>query len=277
MRTKIEQQFQGFLLTPPLWLNKELFSLKQFHYPRVNIPGEDLITSLLPGLKTNYVLGKRMESYFGLGLILSKEYAVVGNNLQIINNGVTLGEIDFLLHNVEIEKPLHVEVVFKFYIYDPSFKEELERWIGPNRKDTLLQKVSKLQNKQLPLLFREESSGVLKDLNISLDGIQQEVCFKASLFIPGKLKGYQFPEINNLCIAGSWISMGDFTQTDYGDFEFYLPVKQDWPIPPQYNKLWKPYSDITEEIAAKLQKKTSPLVWIKKPDATYERMFIVWW
>ena len=40
-----------------------------------------------------------------------------------------------------LSKILHLELVYKFYLYDKNLGEkEIERWIGPNRSDSLLEK-----------------------------------------------------------------------------------------------------------------------------------------
>ena len=36
------------------------------------------------------------------------------------------------------DKYIHIEMQYKFYLYDESFENEIDRYIGPNRNDTLV-------------------------------------------------------------------------------------------------------------------------------------------
>ena len=108
------------------------------------------------------VLGKRAEIFFAEAIRQSSHYDLIAQNLQLIHNKQTLGEFDFFLKEQNTQQSLHVELVYKFYVYDSSFKQQLDRWIGPNRKDSLLKKIEHIKSHQFPLLFREESQELLQ-------------------------------------------------------------------------------------------------------------------
>ncbi len=100
------------------------------------------------------------------------------------------------------KKPIHLEIIYKFYLYDSSVGEsEIEHWIGPNRRDSLLQKLNKLKDKQLPLLYSKECLTYLETLKLTASEIDQQLYFKAQLFVPLKEYGNKFSLINNECIA----------------------------------------------------------------------------
>ena len=81
-----------------------------------------------------------------------KEIKILAENVQIQNEKTTVGEIDCILTTAK--KPVHLEIIYKFYLYDKSVgTNELEHWIGPNRRDSLVSKLNKLKDKQLPLLY----------------------------------------------------------------------------------------------------------------------------
>ena len=166
MNNRIKEQLLGFLNTPPLWKDHDLFDLLQFPFP--DPPVTELLNSRveIPGLETNFVLGKRMEIFFDHLLKNSEKYEVIGKNLQIFQGKLTLGELDFLIKNMENNTFHHIELVYKFYVYDSSYENELERWIGPNRRDSLLQKIEKLNQRQFPILFKPESKKLLSELNL---------------------------------------------------------------------------------------------------------------
>ncbi len=267
------RQWQGFLDTPPLWVSSSYFPFPQF------LPEEKIIPENLPELRVpaNLVLGKRIERYFKFFIKNFSEEKVLAENIQIISNKITLGELDFILKNENTGKTSHIEVVYKFYLYEPDFKKEAERWIGPNRKDSLVKKISKLKNKQFPLLYRKETEPLLKRLNITLEEIEQKVLFKANLFVPFSMLENDFPLINNECIRGYWIRFPDFSESSFGNFQFLSPKKPDWPTDPKYNTQWVPFGKIIPEIQQLVQQEKSPLVWIKINATEFARIFIVWW
>jgi hypothetical protein len=97
MEKRLELQFQGFLTTPPLWFKKDLFNLPQFEFPKAPQLSKEEILTRSPSLLTNFVFGKRAESFFDLALTHSDRFQVIAKNIQIQREKITLGEIDFLI------------------------------------------------------------------------------------------------------------------------------------------------------------------------------------
>lgn len=269
-------QFKGFLSTPPLWKGV-LFNLQQFHFPGVKLPDHLIPEDELPDLKKTFVLGKRAESFFELAINLSNEYTGLAGGIQINQQGITLGEIDFLLEEKKTGRILHIELVYKYLLYDPAYQIEEERWIGPNRKDSLLKKIDRMREQQLPLLHLPETLRQLQKHGIQATGARQEVCFLGSLFLPKHLINIEIPLINRECIAGYWIHANAFTGSGYTESLFYTPKKPDWPIDPKDQKEWFTYEVIMELIVVFLAERRSPLVWMKTKEQNFERFFIVWW
>ena len=263
--------------TPPLWKNEDVFGLQQFEFPKYSFPEAIDLQKALPGLETNYVLGKRMERFFEFLLNCSTNIKVLKSNIQIQQEKITLGEIDFLAKDIFLDQNHHIELVYKFYVYDPSYENELERWIGPNRKDSLLQKIEKLKQRQFPILFNVEAKEHLSLLNLKAEDLTQSVCFKASLFIPKGIQFKQSLQLNENCISGIWLHFEEFTSEEYSGYNYYIPKKQDWSVQPEFSENWFSYSEIKKEILVQHKTKKSPLVWIKKNNFEFERMFVVWW
>ena len=228
-------------------------------------------------ISPNLVLGKRAEVFFAEAIKQSSTYEVIAQNLQLIHENQTLGEFDFFLKEKSTQQLIHTELVYKFYVYDPSFENELDRWIGPNRKDTLLKKVEHLKSHQFPLLYREESTTLIQQQEIELGKIEQQVCFLANLFVPKSLLQHQFEFINNDCILGYWLHEHEFTEAEYGEFQFYSPKKPDWPVEPQHHQDWKSFHEILKDAKYLLQHQKAALIWMKKDEYTFERFFVVWW
>ena len=222
------------------------------------------------------VLGKQMESIFEYIISHGQEYEILDKNVQIHENKITLGEIDFLLEEKKSGCFFHVEMAYKFYLFDPSLSG-LEGWIGPNRRDSLLQKVQKLQNKQFPLLYHPLTENYLHSLGISSSQCEQKVCFKAWLFLPKNHMNYDFSDLNPDCIAGYWISSAEFCEDEYRTRRYLCPPKKDWPLPPEKGENWLSFSEVWKQVQLLLQKKKSPLLWMKTEESTYERIFVVFW
>ena len=276
MNQQIKEQLVGFINTPVLWNNSDLFNLRQFQFPFYT--ENDVLNSAahIPELSSNFVLGKRMEIFFDHLLIHSKRFEVIAKNVQIYRDKVTLGELDFLIKDLQKDSVHHVELVYKFYLFDPE-KEDAAGWIGPNRKDSLLQKISRLKTHQLPLLHSEETIKILKSYGLKEKEIEQQVCFKATLFIPKGFKTSAFQEVNKPCIAGYWIRFKDFSYSEFGKHLFYAPKKQDWPIDPSKNMEWNFYPEFLKQVQGFINDKRSPLVWMKNENGGFERFFVVWW
>jgi len=198
----------------------------------------------------------------------------LAENIQIKRDKVTIGEIDCLLKHKHT--PIHLEIIYKFYLYDESVgNSELEHWIGPNRKDSLIEKVTKLKNKQLPLLYKPETEQVINQLNLNIEEIQQQVYFKAQLFVPYRMLGMPLRIINNQCIQGYYLHFNDLTQLS--SYTFHIPTKLNWLTQVHDDVTWMTYNESITLIKKSINQQRAPLCWLKKPDGNLEKFFVVWW
>lgn len=264
----LKAQFEGFYNTPALF--ETLNDISQFEFETIDYKKYDYanfkILQKLP-------LGKRVEYFFEEYINLSSRYNLIHKNMQVINNKNTLGEIDFILYDKKRELYLHSELVYKFYLYDDSFKEEINKYIGPNRDDTLLKKLEKLSTKQFPLLFRDETKNYI---DIDLKNVYQNSCFKANIFLPYKKK-VSVSLINKSCIKGFHLNINEFLNLpEFKEYKYFLPHRYDWILNPSLNTKWKEFDEIKEELQAFLDLKKSPLVWLKSQD-DYKVFFVTWW
>ncbi len=273
----IKEQYFGFLNSKPLWKSDALnLGFSQFEFEKES-NNTILANHIIIDIKDNEVLGKRIEHFFEYLINCSKRYQLVSKNLQVFKDKTTIGELDFLLKDLQKEKTIHIELVYKFYIYDPDIKDELSRWIGPNRKDSLLQKFEKLKNKQLPLLYKSETELILEELQLKSKDIEQKVCYLSNLFVPVSYIGKTIPIINNTCIVGFWIKKIEFTQEKYSTYRFNIPQKKNWVIAPKYCNTWLTFDEIKESLELSILQKKSPLLWMKSNEDLYHRFFITWW
>lgn len=260
----IQQQYQGFIDTPLLWTNT-FYGLQQLQLPTIN-------TTVYSGnLTKNPRLGKRVESFVSCYLQQVDSIQIVHENIQIQKENRTIGEIDCILF--QDDTPVHLEIVFKFYLYDATVgTTEIEHWIGPNRNDSLEQKIEKLSAKQLPLLFRKETR---KYIDIDINKTQQKVFFKAQLFVPYSNNNVVFEQLNSACVCGFYIYQHELER--FSTSKFYIPAKIDWLLEPHKNVDWLSFETFNQTTSDVLAQKKSPLCWIKQPNGEISKFFLVWW
>lgn len=261
----LQDKFKEVVRTPHLWKGN-LLGLSQLIIPTLDVDAYPEANHPL-----NLRLGKQIESFVDHQLQQTRNVSIIEKNLQIIHQKRTLGEIDFLI--TQNNQPIHLEVVYKFYLYNPSVgHNELEHWIGPNNKDCLVYKLEKLKNKQLPLLYKAETKSYLNALNVDLDTIKQYVYFKAQLFIPYESLKTEFEYINTACIKGFYITIDQLHQ--FNQYSFYLPRKHDWISPIPLDLKWIDYSAFNTQIKVCEQKKQAPLCWLKSPEGKLSKCFV---
>ncbi|MDX8553027.1 DUF1853 family protein [Tenacibaculum sp. 1B UA] len=264
----LQLQYEGFLKTPFLWHGKGVFDLEQ--YPTLITQ----TTSFKQEITQKLRLGKLVERFVSFELNQDGSVLILAENIQIQREKITVGELDCLLF--KNKNPIHLEIVYKFYLYDVSVgNAEIEHWIGPNRRDSLIQKLTKLQEKQLPLLYSHYTKSYLDELKLNVDEIVQQVYFKAQLFVPLRNFGKNFKQINNECIYGFYIYLKELPQ--FSDCKFYIPNKHNWLVNPHSNIDWLTFETFQNKLSQYLNEENAPLCWLKKPNGELFKFFVVWW
>ena len=267
MANMLQKRYEGFLKTPCLWKNNAVYNLEQFE-----------ITSKLQKIDIdvdeNLRLGKYVERLVSFELKQKEDISILAENIQIQHNKITLGELDCLLF--KNNKPIHLEIIYKFYLYDNSVgSSEIEHFIGPNKKDSLLEKLTKLKKKQLPLLYSNECLEYLKSINLKAEETEQQVYFKAQLFVPFSNQNIELQKINKDCVVGFYVNQKELEQ--FTDCKFYIPNKKDWLLIPHQNVNWLNFHQFKENSKEYLERQFSPLCWFKFKNRTIKKVFFVWW
>lgn len=263
----IQLQYQGYFNSALLWKTSNLLDLIQLEVPEQST---SLCTEFIPD---NLRLGKRVERFVSSELQQLPEIEILKENIQIQDGKITIGELDCLLTRHDI--PFHLEIVYKFYLYDSSVgSSEFEHWIGPNRNDSLIKKLDKLKNKQLPLLYKEQTKALLDDLQLNVNEIKQRVYFKAQLFVPYKTT-IKFELLNKECLTGFYIHFSKLTPL--ANAKFHIPSKTDWLIQVHSNVTWLNFNQFKSVVTLLYKNQTSPLCWVKLPKGTIQKFFVVWW
>ena len=265
-------QYEGFLNTNDL-LIKPISSVISAFEMDVN----KLADIPLAEIPDNIVLGKRIEYLFHSYIEQSARYELIEKNIQVIKDKITIGELDFILKDNEKNKVLHVELVCKFYLFVRG-KDELSSWIGPNNNDSLVNKLGKLETKQFPLLKNDRTIEILRNLDLNVGEIVQQVCFLGNVFLPYHSKEMSIASVNEDCVVGWWLNLKDFMRSDFDSSKFKLPKKKDWLVTPDDSIVdWLSFDEFIIELNVFHEKKKSPLCWLDLGDGVYERFFIVWW
>lgn len=261
----IQKRFEGFLQTPNLWKKNTVFGLHQFEL-------SNKISKISIEINEKLRLGKYIE-YFVFYQLRQQNYNLLLQNTQIQSDKITIGELDCIASkNAQL---IHLEIIYKFYLYDVTLgATEIEHCIGPNRKDSLVEKLNKLKAKQLPLIYSKACKPYLDQINISSTYITQNVCFKAQLFLPFDTE-HELHLLNKGCVSGYYIHFSKLHV--FKGCKFFVPIKKDWIVVPHLHVNWLTFDDFNEVAKNYYQKKYSPLCWVKQQNGEIIKLFVVWW
>jgi hypothetical protein len=225
-------------------------------------------------LPTKLRLGHLVEKIVSELIKLSTNYKLLYENVQLIEDKKTVGEIDYLIENKNTNQLIHLELAYKFYLFDPTISpESINNWIGPNRNDSLINKLEKLKDLQFPLLYKKSTQSKFKE--IETDKVIQALCLLVSLYIPYKYKG-TFNPVYEKAIKGYYINFENFIDLNNSEKVYYIPSKKEWGMDPSENEVWTGFNGIEKNINDSIKEKKSPLCWQKHNDS-YISFFIVWW
>ncbi len=171
-------------------------------------------------------LGKQFEDYIAFWLSYHPDFELVARNAVVSDSQRTLGEFDFLYHDLRNQRALHLEVACKFYL-SVSNASAAHTFVGPSGLDRLDVKIEKL-NAQLQLSNLPEGTTFLNALNFKNPKRQVLV------------KGYIFHHYSNLLRAvapigvtrnycAGWYMFANEAVDRFQDEAKWLPLpKSDW-------------------------------------------------
>ncbi|WP_194850460.1 DUF1853 family protein [Nonlabens antarcticus] len=276
----------AFYQTASFW-SGELAGVKQFQLSHLDLSHlkESPDSINLPDIPAETVLGKRAESFFQFCVEQSSNYNVILANEQIFRGKATIGELDFILEERASKKLIHVELVYKFYIYEPSKQYrsdflsaiqnfELAHYVGPNRRDYFIKKLDHLISKQLPLLYKPETQERLSQLGIFTDNIEQQICFLAHVFIPQTAWQNDFKYLNKKSIVGYYVDEYAFAKAKTSN-KYYIPQKKEWKLQPQELAVSYNHKEVLDLTSSSLKRGFAPMIWMQWSNGDFESFFIV--
>ncbi len=171
-------------------------------------------------------------------------FRLLEHNTQINVEGITSGEIDLLVRHND-GRVIHVEAAVKYYLAKEN-AAAWDNWIGPNARDRLDLKLSRLLEHQLPLLTRTEAKPLLLEWQ-QKHGI-------TTLHSQFFLRGVFFKEVHNLAdfsaslsralpnranqqvLQGAWCKVTTFLRWE-ADFLCWPCKKMEWFTGPKSEEL----------------------------------------
>lgn len=242
--------------------------------PTFNLSELNVAADLEFQLPTNLRLGHLVEKIVSELIKSSSNYKVLYENVQVIEDKKTIGEIDFIIEDNRTKQLIHMELAYKFYLYDPNISSEpINNWIGPNRNDSLKEKLEKLKQQQFPILYQNSTKSAFNA--IEMDKVHQALCFLVSLFVPYESKE-RFSPFYEKAIKGYYLNIETFISIDTSEKTYYLPSKKEWGMDPLENEDWTDFKGIEKSFNTSIKEKQAPLCWQKYKDS-YVAFFIVWW
>ncbi len=260
-----QAQFNGFYHTPHLFL-QDLQGLQPLRIPKRELP-------VFRGKGLEKIrLGQRVERFVTTELLLDNSISLLAENLQIRTaQKHTIGELDVLY--MDGNQPVHLEIQFKYYLYDTAVgTSEIDHCVGPMRRDTLCKKLTKLKEKQLPLLFAKETEKYLEELGVDAMNFIQKIYFKAQLFIPFGEK-VTFEVLNPACVYGYYISYRAFEQLETA--HFYMPRKVDWLLDVSPDVLWLSYDKILPVLQKFQEEQYASMLWVRQKNNNIIKCFVI--
>ena len=262
----IQRQFSGYNQSDFINNVDQISGISFFKLAKSNTQFNNFIPA---GLR----LGNRVEQFI-FHQLEEIGFDIILKNFQVISDKLTIGEIDCIASKEKVT--YHFEIVYKFYLYDNKVgTSKLDHWIGPNRKDSLVEKLDKLNSKQLPLLTHPILEQELKSRQLETKNIIQSVIFKAQLFTPFQSKNINFETINQNCVSGFYINFKKMDE--FAKSKFFIPEKLDWLIDCHEDKEWIAIAEFKKAIVKFIKNDKSPLCWIKNEDGTMCKFFVTWW
>lgn len=160
-----------------------------------------------------------MEDLLGWEILLK--------NQPVRHNGITLGELDFVVRNPVDNAVEHHEIAVKFYLGHQGADQETPLWYGPSSRDRLDIKTQRLISHQSRMTQRPETCTLLASLGIE-EPVQSRVFMPGYLFYPLTEVLPPPPDVPPDHLRGQWLYIDDLNGIN-GSTQQWVPLtKPHW-------------------------------------------------
>jgi hypothetical protein len=168
-------------------------------------------------------LGKYAEELLCFYFQNNPKYSLLGYNMQLIDDKLTVGEIDYLLEENATKLKIHLELAIKFFLKIKINEEH--QWIGPSTKDNLSKKKNKLLKHQLQLV---PNFNKLLPLEFQNTDFKPQLLLKGAEFIPFE----EYTVGDNPFENAWWLHQEKLTDIQRNATYFsIIPNRKDWVFP----------------------------------------------
>ncbi len=193
-------------------------------FTELDLHPDPLITYL--SQEKSQLLGSYFECLWQFFFQYHPQWKLLAHNVQVIESKHTLGELDIIASHQDTV--IHMELAVKFYLQHPDHNgQQCQHWLGPQCRDRLDLKLSKLHNKQLPFLVHTATQKTLKSRQLPTP-TKQCLILKGYLFHHWKTPFKRPPIVNAQCLMGQWLHQSDITDLVTGHDYWLVIEKPQW-------------------------------------------------
>lgn len=215
------------------------------------------------------LLGKYFEALIEFIIREDEQLELIYHNEQLIVDKRTLGELDFVFYDRSNGQLIHLECALKYYLGHHESRD-LQNWIGPNKRDTLYNKVEKLKEQSAWL----QDKGIRSHFEaLPPDTPVRSYCLLLGYLIPPNHATELRPHhANRLEHSITWISATEFIEKQ-SNHRYALIPKINWLSPKNRVQLSTPAEhDELISICRKIENGEHYAIWVQREDG--KDMFI---
>lgn len=225
LKTNCQRAIYNWLLNSPILMNMPA-ALNGQQWLR-SITAE---TDPLTETEHQRRLGLWYEDQVHALLMASSMLQQVYRNIQVKNDGRTLGEFDFLCVD-QAGETRHLECAIKFYLCDGP-ADRLDSYVGPNRKDRLSKKWQQMSTRQIELGNTEAGAATCQQLGIAAPShrhllIQGILFYPFTTFIQSE-ENHLHQAISSAHNRGWWARVSELPELTSDGYQLLIRYKPDW-------------------------------------------------
>lgn len=185
-----------------------------------------------PELNPKLRMGKYFEQLVQDCLQLDPTRRLILANHTVLEEKITVGEIDLIIEDLEKDEFQHWEIALKYYLQTHEGASH-ELMIGPNAIDNLDRKLRKLHEKQLPLSEHPSVKEKLSDLGIKQ--VERKLFLKGQFFYhSGETNTYP-ANVHPDHEHGWWVFQHEASEFLNDKLKWCFCWKPDWVGPNQFS------------------------------------------